>query len=49
MADRLRQSVSPYLRSHADNPVDWWRWGEEPFAVARRRDVPVLVSSGYAT
>jgi uncharacterized protein YyaL (SSP411 family) len=49
MAGRLAASVSPYLRSHADNPVDWWRWGDEPFAEARRRDVPVLVSIGYAT
>ena len=49
MANRLADSVSPYLRSHADNPVDWWRWGEEPFAEAVRRDVPVLVSIGYAT
>ena len=49
MPGRLAASVSPYLRSHADNPVDWWRWGEEPFAEAVRRDVPVLVSIGYAT
>jgi uncharacterized protein YyaL (SSP411 family) len=49
MAERLRDAVSPYLRSHADNPVDWFPWGEEAFAVARDRDVPVLVSIGYAT
>ena len=49
MADRLRDAPSPYLRAHADNPVDWWRWGPEPFAEAARRDVPVLVSIGYAT
>ncbi|MBX3194798.1 MAG: thioredoxin domain-containing protein [Microbacteriaceae bacterium] len=49
MAQRLADSVSPYLRSHADNPVDWWPWGEEAFAEAARRDVPVLVSIGYAT
>lgn len=49
MAERLRSSVSPYLRSHADNPVDWFPWGEEAFAEAVRRDVPVLVSIGYAT
>ncbi|MWV49276.1 DUF255 domain-containing protein [Rathayibacter sp. VKM Ac-2803] len=49
MAERLRSSVSPYLRSHADNPVDWFPWGEEAFAEAARRDVPVLVSIGYAT
>ena len=49
MPDRLRDALSPYLRAHADNPVDWWPWGEEAFAEARRRDVPVLVSIGYAT
>ena len=49
MTNRLSDAVSPYLRSHADNPVDWWAWGEEPFAEAARRDVPVFVSIGYAT
>ncbi|MEO6533757.1 MAG: DUF255 domain-containing protein [Pseudolysinimonas sp.] len=49
MTNRLSDAVSPYLRSHADNPVDWWGWGEEPFAEAARRDVPVFVSIGYAT
>jgi hypothetical protein len=49
MAERLRDAVSPYLRSHADNPVDWFPWGAEAFAAARDRDVPVLVSIGYAT
>ncbi len=49
MAERLRNAVSPYLRAHADNPVDWWPWGPEPFAEAARRDVPVLISIGYAT
>lgn len=46
---RLANAPSPYLRAHADNPVDWYAWGEEPFEVARRRDVPVLVSIGYST
>ncbi|WP_353810536.1 thioredoxin domain-containing protein [Agromyces sp. SYSU T00194] len=49
MADRLAGALSPYLRAHAANPVDWWPWGDEAFAEARRRDVPVLVSIGYAT
>jgi uncharacterized protein YyaL (SSP411 family) len=49
MAERLRDSTSPYLRSHADNPVDWWPWSEDAFAEAARRDVPVLISIGYAT
>jgi uncharacterized protein YyaL (SSP411 family) len=49
MANRLASAVSPYLRSHADNPVDWFEWGAEAFAEAERRQVPVLVSIGYAT
>jgi len=49
MGARLASAVSPYLRAHADNPVDWWPWGPEAFEAARRRDVPVLVSIGYAT
>ena len=49
MPNRLASAVSPYLRSHADNPVDWWQWGPEAFEEAARRDVPVLVSIGYST
>ena len=48
MANRLARSTSPYLQQHADNPVDWWEWGPDAFAEARRRDVPVLLSVGYA-
>jgi uncharacterized protein len=48
MPNRLASESSPYLRQHADNPVDWWPWGEAAFAEARRRDVPVFVSIGYA-
>jgi uncharacterized protein len=48
MGERLRRATSPYLRQHADNPVDWYPWGDEAFAAARERDVPVLVSIGYA-
>jgi uncharacterized protein len=46
--NRLGSATSPYLLQHADNPVDWWPWSEEAFAEARRRDVPVLISVGYA-
>ena len=46
--NRLAQATSPYLLQHADNPVDWWEWGPEAFEEARRRDVPVLLSIGYA-
>lgn len=48
MPNRLSTSTSPYLRQHADNPVDWREWGDDAFAEARRRDVPLLVSVGYA-
>ena len=49
MPNRLADAISPYLRSHADNPVDWHGWGAEAFAEARARDLPVLVSIGYST
>ncbi|CAN5480933.1 thioredoxin domain-containing protein [soil metagenome] len=49
MTNRLSDAVSPYLRAHADNPVSWWPWGDDAFAEAERRDVPVFVSIGYAT
>ncbi|HEX6235054.1 MAG TPA: thioredoxin domain-containing protein [Jiangellaceae bacterium] len=48
MANRLADSTSPYLLQHADNPVDWWPWGDNAFKAARQRDVPVLLSVGYA-
>ncbi len=48
MAQRLKNATSPYLLQHADNPVDWWPWGDEAFAEARSRDVPVLLSVGYS-
>jgi len=48
MVNRLAGETSPYLLQHQDNPVDWWPWGEEAFAEAVRRDVPVLLSIGYA-
>jgi len=46
--NRLANATSPYLLQHKDNPVDWWEWGPEAFEEARRRDVPVLLSVGYA-
>jgi uncharacterized protein len=46
--NRLAQETSPYLRQHAGNPVDWYPWGDEAFAEARRREVPVLLSIGYS-
>jgi uncharacterized protein YyaL (SSP411 family) len=47
-ANRLASATSPYLLQHAHNPVDWWEWGPEAFAEARRRGVPVLLSVGYS-
>jgi uncharacterized protein YyaL (SSP411 family) len=46
--NRLADATSPYLRQHMGNPVDWQEWGPEAFAEAARRDVPVLLSVGYA-
>ncbi len=48
MTNRLADSLSPYLLSHASNPVDWWPWGSAAFEEARRRDVPIFLSVGYA-
>jgi len=41
--------MSPYLLQHADNPVDWWPWGEEAFSKAKREDKPIFLSIGYST
>jgi hypothetical protein len=46
--NRLAAETSPYLRQHADNPVDWYPWGDEAFAAAKDRDVPILLSVGYS-
>ena len=48
-ANRLANETSPYLLQHAHNPVDWFPWGEEAFAAARERDVPIFLSIGYST
>jgi len=48
MPNRLAGETSPYLVQHAENPVDWWPWGAEALAEARRRDCPILLSIGYA-
>src|ERR1700693_4367929 len=47
-ANRLARETSPYLLQHQHNPVAWWQWGPEPFAEARARNKPVLLSVGYA-
>ena len=46
--NRLKDATSPYLLQHADNPVDWWPWCDQAFEEAARRDVPVMLSVGYA-
>jgi uncharacterized protein YyaL (SSP411 family) len=46
--NRLAESTSPYLLQHADNPVDWYEWGDEAFALAKSLDRPILLSVGYA-
>ena len=46
--NRLGLETSPYLRQHADNPVDWYPWGDAAFAAARDRGVPIFLSVGYS-
>jgi uncharacterized protein YyaL (SSP411 family) len=46
--NRLARETSLYLRQHAKNPVDWYPWGDEAFAAARERNVPILLSVGYS-
>lgn len=46
---RLERESSPYLRSHRDDPVHWFPWGDEALEEARRRDVPILLSIGYSS
>lgn len=48
-ANRLGQESSPYLRQHANNPVDWFPWSEEALAKARNEDKPIFLSIGYST
>jgi len=48
MSNRLREATSPYLLQHAANPVDWWPWAPAAFEEARARNVPILLSVGYA-
>jgi len=49
VANALAQETSPYLRQHAQNPVEWLPWGPEAFALAGERKVPVIVSIGYSS
>ena len=47
--NRLAREKSPYLLQHQHNPVDWFAWGEEAFALARDRNRPIFLSIGYST
>jgi len=47
--NRLAREKSPYLLQHADNPVDWYPWGEEAFAKAKAENKPIFLSIGYST
>jgi uncharacterized protein YyaL (SSP411 family) len=49
MPNRLARARSPYLLQHADNPVDWFEWGDEAFEKAKREDKPIFLSIGYST
>ena len=49
MPNRLAGEKSPYLLQHAENPVDWFPWGEEAFLKAEKEDRPIFLSIGYAT
>ncbi len=49
MSNRLRDETSPYLLQHAQNPVDWFPWGEEAFENARTQDKPIFLSIGYSS
>ena len=49
MPNRLAKETSPYLLQHAENPVDWYPWGDEAFEAARSRDVPIMLSVGYSS
>ena len=46
--NRLKDETSPYLLQHAENPVDWYPWGDEAFARAREEGKPIFLSIGYA-
>jgi len=48
MSNRLASATSPYLRQHADNPVDWHPWGEEALTLAKDENKPILLSIGYS-
>lgn len=46
---RLAKSTSPYLRQHANNPVNWYPWGDEALKLAKQEGKPIFLSIGYST
>ncbi|GIS95188.1 MAG: hypothetical protein CM1200mP22_24250 [Dehalococcoidia bacterium] len=48
MPNRLNAETSPYLLQHANNPVDWYPWGDEALQKAKDEDKPILLSIGYS-
>ena len=49
MANHLINTQSLYLRKHADNPIDWWYWGEEALNLAKEQNKPIFLSIGYSS
>ena len=49
MSNKLKNETGPYLLQHAENPVEWYPWGEEAFEKAKSEDKPVFLSIGYST
>jgi len=49
MANHLQDEHSPYLQQHADNPVDWYPWGDEAFEKARKENKAIFLSIGYSS
>ncbi|WP_096608203.1 DUF255 domain-containing protein [Calothrix sp. NIES-2100] len=49
MTNRLVEAKSLYLRKHAENPIDWWPWGDEAIATAREKNLPIFLSIGYSS
>ncbi len=49
MPNHLKEETSPYLLQHAENPVDWYPWGEDAFRKAKKEDKPIFLSIGYST
>ncbi|MDP6771616.1 MAG: thioredoxin domain-containing protein, partial [Anaerolineales bacterium] len=48
MPNSLKNESSPYLLQHANNPVNWYPWGEEALNLAKTKDIPILLSVGYS-